>query len=205
MPKRKCPACGTTNTVKIVYGMPTHEAFEAVERGELLLGGCCVSDTDPTIHCKECGQNFGEKLLLPLSEITSFEFFVGGYFGTSHFVYVDGKRKNKLMRYAKTSEGMFADLKHPKNEINFHPDILIKEISITSEQWFDFIEELVSLEIAFWKDKYYDNEICDGTQWELIVKLSNRNKIVKSGSNKYPPYWNKFMKTLKKYINENIG
>jgi hypothetical protein len=204
MLKKKCPACGSTNTVKILYGMPTHEAFEAAERGEIVLGGCCVSDTNPTRHCKDCGQGFGGGILLPLIEMNSFEFYVGGYSGTSHFVYIDGKRKNKLIRYAKTPGGMFADLKHPKNEINFHPDILIKEIPLTSEQWLKFIEEISALEIAFWKDNYYDNEVCDGTQWELIVRLPNRNKISKSGSNEYLPYWNKFMKILKNYIGEKI-
>lgn len=204
MAKKKCPACGSTNTVKILYGMPTHEAFEAAERREIVLGGCCVSDTNPTRHCKDCGQDFGGGMPLSLLEMNSFEFYVGGYFGTSHFVYIDGKRKNKLIRYAKTPGGMFADLKHPKNEINFHPDILIKEMPLTSEQWLKFKEEISALEIAFWKDKYYDNEVCDGTQWELIVRLPNRNKISKSGSNEYPPYWNKFMKILKNYIGEKI-
>ncbi len=60
----------------------------------------------------------------------SFQFFVGGYFGTLHFIYIDGKRKNKLIRYAKTPGGMYVDLKHPKNEINFRPDIFLKEIHL---------------------------------------------------------------------------
>lgn len=85
--------------------------------------------------------------------MNAFEFYVGGYFGTSHFIYIDEKRKNKLIRYARTPGGMFADLKHPKNEINFHPDILIKEIPIAANQWIEFAEELTSLEIAYWKDK----------------------------------------------------
>lgn len=57
---------------------------------------------------------------------------------------------------------MYADLKHPKNEINLNPNIIVKEIPLTSEQWFDFIQELTSLEVACWKNKYYDNDICDG-------------------------------------------
>jgi hypothetical protein len=62
-----------------------------------------------------------------------------------------------------------------------------------------------SLEVACWKDKYYDNNICDGTQWELVIRFPHRNKISKCGSNEYPPYWNKFIKIMKKYIGENIG
>lgn len=204
MPKKKCPACGSTDTVKILYGMPTYEAFEAVERGEISLGGCCILHNNPTRHCKACGQDFGGENLFTLLEMNSFEFFVGGYFGTSHFIYINGKRKNKVIRYAKTPGGMYADLKHPKNEINLHPDILLKEIPLTSEQWLAFIEELTSLEVACWKDKYYDIDICDGTQWELVIRSPNRNKISKGGSNQYPPHWNKFIKIMKKYIDENI-
>lgn len=205
MPKKKCPACGSTDTVKILYGMPTHEAFQSAERGEFVLGGCCVSDNDPKRHCKACGQDFGGIDLFSLYQMTSLEFFIGGYFGTSHFAYIDGKRKNKLIRYAKTPGGIYADLKHPKNDINFHPDILLKEIPLTSEQWLTFIEELVTLEIPCWKDEYYDSGVCDGTQWELIIRLPNRNKIIRSGSNEYPPYWNKFIKIMQKYVGENIG
>lgn len=29
MPKKKCPACGSTDTVKFLYGEPTYEAIEA--------------------------------------------------------------------------------------------------------------------------------------------------------------------------------
>lgn len=205
MPKKKCPACGSTDIVKILYGMPTHEAYEAAERGELVIGGCCVLDIKPTKHCKACGQDFGGENLFRLTQLTSLEFFVGGYFGTSHFISINGKRKNKLIRYAKTPGGMYVDLKHPKNEINFHPDIILKEIPLTSEQWLAFIDEISALEIACWKDKYYDNDICDGTQWELEVRFPNRNKISKSGSNEYPPYWNKFMKIMERYVDENIG
>lgn len=45
----------------------------------------------------------------PLFEMNSFEFYVGGYFGTSHFVYIDWKQKNKRIRYAETPGGMFVD------------------------------------------------------------------------------------------------
>lgn len=100
---------------------------------------------------------------------------------------------------------MFVDLKHPKSDVNLNPDILLKEIHLTSEQWSDFIEELTTLEISCWKDKYYDNDICDGTQWNLKVSFSGSNKISKCGSNEYPPYWNKINEIMGKYIGEDIG
>lgn len=201
----KCPACGLKDTIKILYGEPTYEAYLASERGEFILGGCCFSDISPTKHCKSCGQNFGNKDIFYLLGMASFEFSVGGYFGTSHFIYINCKRKNKLIRYAKTPSGMYVDLKHPQSEINFQPDILIKEIPLTSEQWLKFIKELNSLEIDNWKDEYIDREICDGTQWEIIIRFPKGDKIKKYGSNEYPPYWSKFMKTMNAYIGEDIN
>ena len=49
-----CPKCGSTNVVSIVYGLPMPELFEKAERGEVMLGGCCVSADNPTQHCKDC-------------------------------------------------------------------------------------------------------------------------------------------------------
>ena len=50
---RKCPKCGG-DLLEIVYGMPMPELFEAAERGEVVLGGCCISNDDPHCCCKKC-------------------------------------------------------------------------------------------------------------------------------------------------------
>lgn len=113
MSRYKCPACGSRDTVRILYGEPTYETYLASEQGELILGRCCFSDISPTKHCKSCGQDFGSKDIFDFLEMTSFEFSIGGYFGISHFIYIDGKRKNKLIRYAKTPSGMYIDLRNP--------------------------------------------------------------------------------------------
>jgi hypothetical protein len=43
---RTCPVDGS-RLVPILYGMPTLEAFEAAERGELVIGGCVIIAGDP--------------------------------------------------------------------------------------------------------------------------------------------------------------
>ncbi|WP_353894469.1 hypothetical protein PRVXH_001274 [Proteinivorax hydrogeniformans] len=55
MSKDKCPECGSSDTVEIVYGKPTSEAFEAANRGEIVLGGCCEPLNGPSRKCKNCG------------------------------------------------------------------------------------------------------------------------------------------------------
>jgi len=144
------------------------------------------------------------KKLLLLSEMTSFEFSLGGFSGTSHFVFIDGKRNNKEIRYAKTPGGRYADLKHPNNEINLDTDIKIKEIPLTLEQWLQFVKELTALELQSWKDKYYDNDMYDGSQWNLKIILPGNNIISKRGNDEYPSNWDKFIALLKKYIDKNI-
>ena len=37
-----CPKCGG-KIVEILYGEPTEELFNAAERGEVILGGCCIA------------------------------------------------------------------------------------------------------------------------------------------------------------------
>jgi hypothetical protein len=50
----RCPACGEKTGVYILYGYPTLEMFEASERGEIVLGGCCVCESDPDRQCLSC-------------------------------------------------------------------------------------------------------------------------------------------------------
>ena len=55
----KCPNCGTKGT-PIVYGYPTYEAFENEQKGEIILGGCCITPNSPTKVCKNCGKEWGK-------------------------------------------------------------------------------------------------------------------------------------------------
>lgn len=71
----KCPKCNSTNVSKIVYGMPTHEAFGMAERGELILGGCEVRDGQPDYGCLECNFQWS-KMSLSASDIKKLRFKV---------------------------------------------------------------------------------------------------------------------------------
>lgn len=51
---KMCPACGSVNIVKIVYGYPCFELFQNAEAGKVRLGGCCISDSDPEYFCRDC-------------------------------------------------------------------------------------------------------------------------------------------------------
>lgn len=51
---KKCPQCGALHVINVPYGLPTHEALLKAEEGEIKLGGCCVTGSDPGYHCKNC-------------------------------------------------------------------------------------------------------------------------------------------------------
>lgn len=58
-----CPKCGG-KVVPIVYGMPMEELQEKADRGEVILGGCCIAcdengkQIDPKWWCVDCDEKF---------------------------------------------------------------------------------------------------------------------------------------------------
>ena len=56
--KPKCPSCSSDNVAVIAYGLPGPEMMEEAERGDIVLGGCVVTDDGPEWHCKECAHEW---------------------------------------------------------------------------------------------------------------------------------------------------
>ena len=52
---RRCPACGSGQVVRIQYGLPSPEDLADQEAGRIELGGCVVTGTGPSWHCRSCG------------------------------------------------------------------------------------------------------------------------------------------------------
>ena len=57
--KYKCPSCGKKTALQIVYGMPDEELWESAQRGEVLIGGCCIVPGQASRECTECGWDNG--------------------------------------------------------------------------------------------------------------------------------------------------
>ncbi len=49
-----CPKCGSSNSIKIVYGLPIYEAGLKAQEGKIKLGGCCITGDNPEYFCKDC-------------------------------------------------------------------------------------------------------------------------------------------------------
>ena len=59
----RCPVCGSTRVARILWGLlvPDRELQLAMAAGEVIPGGCRVSDDDPIWQCTECGASFGRR------------------------------------------------------------------------------------------------------------------------------------------------
>ena len=54
----RCPLCRSNEHIPIVYGFPSEAIQQAVQKGEIELGGCIVRENPPSRHCKNCGHYF---------------------------------------------------------------------------------------------------------------------------------------------------
>ncbi len=57
-----CPDCGSANVRPIVYGEPPFSLALQARRGELVLGGCVITENSPDWDCADCRRQFGEML-----------------------------------------------------------------------------------------------------------------------------------------------
>jgi hypothetical protein len=50
--RKVCPKCGSKSGIReIIYGLPDEPSDDC----KFVLGGCCISDQDPTSTSIECG------------------------------------------------------------------------------------------------------------------------------------------------------
>ena len=59
----KCPKCGKSWVAEIFWGYPANmdSMEEQLEKKEIVLGGCYVTDHDPKYECNECHHQWGER------------------------------------------------------------------------------------------------------------------------------------------------
>lgn len=192
MPIKKCPCCDSTKIVKIQYGYPS---FEASQRKDIFLGGCCFLEGGPTKHCKTCKLNFGAYSTGFLERVVSFDFYVGGYFGTSHHLII----KDRNVKYWATNNSSYDN--KSSDDLN---EVKVLELKFNKKTYDYFLFSLAESRIDSWKVEYIQENVYDGTQWHLILELKNGNVIEKHGSNAYPIRWEKFIRVLQRFINKDI-
>jgi hypothetical protein len=177
---KKCPNCGSTNVLEIIYGMPTHEAFLQEEAGEIKLGGCCVSmeGNDPEYYCKDCEFEWNKQQAIDYAydQIEILIASVGGFFNGYYEVEINFK--NRELKW-----------NHSLDELNYFKTLSENAVN-------KLIEDLKSLKLLNWKTKYLDPHVMEGTQWSIEMVRKGRN-LKKYGSNMYPDKWEQFCEIIR--------
>ena len=58
-----CPECNKKWVAEILWGYPpdTESLEKAIEKKEIVLGGCLVTDHDPKWECNDCHHKWGQR------------------------------------------------------------------------------------------------------------------------------------------------
>ena len=56
-----CTKCGLDKVVRIVYGLVAYDYTDKAKNGEVVLGGCEISDDSPRYECLNCGKQYHKK------------------------------------------------------------------------------------------------------------------------------------------------
>ena len=76
--------------------------------------------------------------------------------------------------------------------------ILDEDFTIPStKDWEEFWDEVDALKVWSWKKDYNNDDVLDGTQWELTIKREGRRKRRIFGSNAYPEPKGTFVSFIK--------
>jgi len=127
------------------------------------------------------------------NENNIFEAFEGGYFGPSSYYYIDLIDNNCYefkYGYSKDGKRIFNDSNSDELFITKH----------NKEFYDNFIQELRNMTIN-WKDSYVDENVMDGTQWNLDIKSINKSF---SGSNAFPKNYNEVKLFLDRMFNVDM-
>jgi len=76
----KCPECDSSSVAVILWGYPDMDAIkEKLDKKEITLGGCCITDNDPKWECNKCNNRWGHRVddELDSDNTNSFDFNQG--------------------------------------------------------------------------------------------------------------------------------
>jgi len=59
----RCPECDSSSVAEILWGYPADmdRIKDALDKKEIVLGGCLVTEHDPKWECNECLTRWGER------------------------------------------------------------------------------------------------------------------------------------------------
>lgn len=228
--RERCPRCGSINTGKYCYGYSSPQMWEELKEsdGALLIGGCRLDELNPTHFCHACRKDFGSYPIYVLKSAgkeenwcdtdsfspdigvrlfgmrntfgdsilgaTKVSFSVSGMGGTCAYSFEASQQDMKLLAVGDDGAYNPADKKVHTRQ---------KKIDSTPDVFPDLVKKLfLKLHVADWKKRHF-LEARDGTHWRLRIDLAEaRYPLVISGSNAYPPYYERLLNLLRPFFHK---
>ena len=201
----RCPRCGSTNTARILYGMPvmSNELEEKLLAGKIHLGGCCIASeevdgenvcTGPARYCNACGKKFGAPPIFHCKgaakdfrrEVVAFRYTDGGNYLS--------RTELKIRRAGDAITAEAESFKSWNNAIS-------GTYTMPRKEWSAFLDTLYSgCYLHEWKKQYAEPCVMDGEQWEIELTLPGGRKCRYQGSNDFPPYWKDLQRAVNRII-----
>ncbi|MFG6332581.1 MAG: hypothetical protein K1W28_12275 [Lachnospiraceae bacterium] len=163
-----CPKCGSEKTAEILYGMPTLQAFEASERGEIILGGCMLNDDtiQPDYGCLECKYKWATSLL-PATKITKFRYKVTQ---NGPCTIEDQERwvyeiypAGKCIKYSYRGRNK----KYAKKEVVYVGKRRVYQLACSIQK---------ILGVPLWMRNIVEAKVCDGCSYNLQITYADNRK-----------------------------
>ena len=131
----------------------------------------------------------------------SINFSIGGFFDGYKELTIERNDNGAIVSRNRTLEMVTKiEGKLPSRNRGAGEDFFGKE-QINGSEWENILDTLYNkIHINGWEKKYDDNNILDGTQWHLIIGLTDDRRVSYYGSNQYPPHWNKLLMLFRRYM-----
>ena len=168
-----CPKCGSTKTVPILYGYPSYEAFEAAERGEILLGGCEMIDGMPheDYGCLECRYRWSKELL-PATKITKIRYKVV----ENGLCTLDSQR---AWVYEFYPDGKCIEYSYQGQSRRYQ---FKTEEKVSGKKFYKLSCRLQKIIGApLWEKNIVEGHVCDGCSYELQITYADKRKEIIKG------------------------
>lgn len=168
-----CPKCRSTKTAPILYGYPSYEAFEAAERGEILLGGCEMIDGMPheDYGCLECRYRWSKELL-PATKITKIRYKVV----ENGLCTLDSQ---KTWVYEFYPDGKCIEYFYQGQDRRYQ---FKTEEKVSDKKFYKLACRLQKIIGApLWEKNVVEGQVCDGCSYELQITYADKRKEIIKG------------------------
>ena len=201
MGKANCPFCNSQNTFNIAYGYlgekknkKNYIDQEDIGLNESYRKGFDKYDFDgeklishlPNRYCKNCKNTFQSRKVMYTVDISVINLIIN----------ID----NDYYRYVFD----FSDMNAPKYSIKINWIPIKKNVSLSIKDRNKILYSFKEYKPNLWHGHYGKNYDYDNYYWILKCTCYNRIDYVKSGNDKVPDNWRRFVKPFKEIFREKI-